>query len=61
MNEIICTRERLIRGLRTTNDFDQWHFVYWRKEMEASRPGKLAGGGFYEYPKNGKKHLWNGL
>ncbi|KZY70936.1 3-hydroxyacyl-CoA dehydrogenase [Oleiphilus sp. HI0071] len=31
------------------------------KMLEASRPGKLAGGGFYEYPKNGKKHLWNGL
>jgi len=31
------------------------------KMLEASRPGKLAGGGFYEYPKNGKKKLWSGL
>jgi 3-hydroxyacyl-CoA dehydrogenase / enoyl-CoA hydratase / 3-hydroxybutyryl-CoA epimerase len=29
--------------------------------LEASRPGKLAGGGFYEYPAGGKKHLWSGL
>ena len=29
--------------------------------LEASRPGKLAGAGFYEYPKAGKKHLWAGL
>jgi 3-hydroxyacyl-CoA dehydrogenase/enoyl-CoA hydratase/3-hydroxybutyryl-CoA epimerase len=25
------------------------------------RPGKRQGKGFYEYPENGKKHLWNGL
>ena len=25
------------------------------------RPGKAAGGGFYEYPKEGKKFLWPGL
>lgn len=25
------------------------------------RPGKAAGGGFYEYPKDGKKFLWPGL
>lgn len=29
--------------------------------LEAGRAGKLAGGGFYEYPANGKKHLWVGL
>jgi 3-hydroxyacyl-CoA dehydrogenase/enoyl-CoA hydratase/3-hydroxybutyryl-CoA epimerase len=29
--------------------------------LEASRPGKLAGGGFYDYPAGGKKHLWSGL
>ena len=29
--------------------------------LEANRPGKLAGAGFYEYPANGKKHLWSGL
>ena len=25
---------------------------------EYKRPGKAAGGGFYEYPQTGKKHLW---
>ena len=25
------------------------------------RPGKKAGKGFYEYPQDGKKHLWTGL
>jgi 3-hydroxyacyl-CoA dehydrogenase/enoyl-CoA hydratase/3-hydroxybutyryl-CoA epimerase len=29
--------------------------------LEASRPGKLAGGGFYDYPVGGKKQLWSGL
>jgi 3-hydroxyacyl-CoA dehydrogenase/enoyl-CoA hydratase/3-hydroxybutyryl-CoA epimerase len=29
--------------------------------LEAGRAGKLAGGGFYEYPAQGKKHLWSGL
>jgi 3-hydroxyacyl-CoA dehydrogenase/enoyl-CoA hydratase/3-hydroxybutyryl-CoA epimerase len=29
--------------------------------LEAGRAGKLAGGGFYEYPAQGKKHLWEGL
>jgi len=29
--------------------------------LEADRAGKLAGAGFYDYPKGGKKHLWPGL
>jgi 3-hydroxyacyl-CoA dehydrogenase/enoyl-CoA hydratase/3-hydroxybutyryl-CoA epimerase len=28
---------------------------------EYKRPGKAAGGGFYEYPAGGQKHLWAGL
>ncbi|WP_290538688.1 3-hydroxyacyl-CoA dehydrogenase NAD-binding domain-containing protein [Alcanivorax sp.] len=28
---------------------------------ELNRPGKAQGKGFYEYPENGKKHLWPGL
>jgi len=28
---------------------------------ELNRPGKAQGKGFYEYPENGKKHLWAGL
>ena len=26
--------------------------------MEANRPGKAAGAGFYEYPQGGTKYLW---
>ncbi len=32
------------------------HFV-----QELNRPGKKAGRGFYDYPPEGKKHLWSGL
>ena len=28
---------------------------------ELDRPGKVQGKAFYEYPENGKKHLWSGL
>jgi 3-hydroxyacyl-CoA dehydrogenase / enoyl-CoA hydratase / 3-hydroxybutyryl-CoA epimerase len=28
---------------------------------ELNRPGRAAGGGFYDYPKDGKKSLWPGL
>ena len=28
---------------------------------ELNRPGRAAGGGFYDYPKEGKKTLWPGL
>lgn len=31
------------------------------KMLEDGRAGKLAGGGFYDYPAQGKKHLWQGL
>ena len=29
--------------------------------LAANRPGKAAGAGFYEYPKDGKKYLWSEL
>ncbi len=29
-----------------------------RMVKEFKRPGRAGGGGFYEYPKDGKKHLW---
>ncbi|MGH8705753.1 MAG: 3-hydroxyacyl-CoA dehydrogenase family protein, partial [Burkholderiales bacterium] len=32
-----------------------------RMVKEFKRPGRSAGGGFYEYPKGAKKHLWPGL
>jgi len=28
---------------------------------QLGRPGRKGGGGFYEYPEGGKKHLWKGL
>lgn len=31
------------------------------KLLALNRPGKAAGAGFYEYPKDGKKQLWSGL
>jgi 3-hydroxyacyl-CoA dehydrogenase/enoyl-CoA hydratase/3-hydroxybutyryl-CoA epimerase len=35
--------------------------MFERMVNEFKRPGRAAGGGFYEYPKDGKKHLWAGL
>ncbi|MBC57130.1 MAG: 3-hydroxyacyl-CoA dehydrogenase [Confluentimicrobium sp.] len=32
-----------------------------RMMNEFKRPGRKAGAGFYEYPEDGKKHLWKGL
>jgi 3-hydroxyacyl-CoA dehydrogenase/enoyl-CoA hydratase/3-hydroxybutyryl-CoA epimerase len=32
-----------------------------RMVEEFGRKGKAAGAGFYEYPEDGKKHLWPGL
>jgi len=32
-----------------------------RMVEEFKRPGKAAGGGFYDYPASGRKHLWTGL
>ncbi len=31
------------------------------KLMDLGRKGKKAGKGFYEYPQDGRKHLWSGL
>ena len=35
--------------------------MFERMVSEFKRPGRAAGGGFYEYPTDGKKHLWAGL
>src|SRR3546814_10588745 len=32
-----------------------------RMKDELGRPGRKSGGGFYDYPEGGKKHLWKGL
>lgn len=35
--------------------------VFERMVMEFKRPGRAGGGGFYDYPADGKKALWPGL
>ncbi len=35
--------------------------VIFRMVKDLKRPGRAGGGGFYEYPKEGKKFLWPGL
>jgi 3-hydroxyacyl-CoA dehydrogenase/enoyl-CoA hydratase/3-hydroxybutyryl-CoA epimerase len=35
--------------------------VIFRMVKEFNRPGRAGGGGFYEYPKDGRKFLWPGL
>ena len=35
--------------------------VIFRMVKDLKRPGRAGGGGFYEYPKDGKKFLWPGL
>ncbi len=35
--------------------------VFERMVREFKRPGRAGGGGFYEYPQDGKKFLWPGL
>lgn len=37
------------------------HSVYKTMACELGREGKKAGKGFYDYPKDAKKHLWPGL
>jgi len=35
--------------------------MLFRMVKDIKRPGRAGGGGFYDYPKDGKKHLWAGL
>ncbi len=35
--------------------------VFEKMVLELNRPGKAKGAGFYEYPEDAKKHLWQGL
>ncbi len=35
--------------------------MFYKMVRDLKRPGRAAGGGFYEYPKDAKKHLWAGL
>jgi 3-hydroxyacyl-CoA dehydrogenase/enoyl-CoA hydratase/3-hydroxybutyryl-CoA epimerase len=58
MNHI---RQQAIKDLSEEGKAIAQHPAYAVIELmlnEYKRPGKAAGGGFYEYPVGGKKHLW---
>jgi len=58
MNHI---RQQTIKDLSEEGKAIAQHPAYAVIELmlnEYKRPGKAAGGGFYEYPVGGKKHLW---
>lgn len=56
-------RKQTIEDLKTEGKEIPEHSAYevTDKMIAAGREGKAKGAGFYEYPKEGKKHLWNGL
>jgi 3-hydroxyacyl-CoA dehydrogenase/enoyl-CoA hydratase/3-hydroxybutyryl-CoA epimerase len=57
-------RKQTVEDLKAEGKQAPQHPAYLVAEkmiMELKRPGKAAGAGFYEYPKEGKKHLWPGL
>jgi 3-hydroxyacyl-CoA dehydrogenase/enoyl-CoA hydratase/3-hydroxybutyryl-CoA epimerase len=53
-------RKQTIEDLKAEGKEIPNHPAYKISEIMLShkRPGKAAGGGFYEYPQSGKKHLW---
>jgi 3-hydroxyacyl-CoA dehydrogenase / enoyl-CoA hydratase / 3-hydroxybutyryl-CoA epimerase len=53
-------RKQTIEDLKVEGKEIPDHPAYKISEIMLShkRPGKAAGGGFYEYPQNGKKYLW---
>lgn len=56
-------RSQTIQDLKAEGKVPPSHHAYEviDKMLAWKRAGRAAGGGFYEYPKNGKKHLWDGL
>ncbi len=54
-------RKQTVKDLQAEGKAVVQHPAYAVIEMmlnEYKRPGKAAGGGFYDYPAGGKKHLW---
>ena len=51
------TREAAERAGKTYTPPAESHVIR-RMVEEYKRPGKVHGGGFYEYPKEGKKYIW---
>ncbi|MCS6934662.1 MAG: 3-hydroxyacyl-CoA dehydrogenase NAD-binding domain-containing protein [Chitinophagales bacterium] len=56
-------RKQTIEDLQAEGKEIPQHTAYEvvEKMIAAGRLGKAKGAGFYEYPQNGKKHLWSGL
>lgn len=56
-------RSQTIKDLEAEGKKVPYHSAYkvTDKMLGLKRAGKSAGAGFYEYPKEGKKYLWNGL
>ncbi len=56
-------RKQTIEDLKAEGKTVPQHsaFEVAEKLLALNRAGKAAGGGFYEYPQGGKKHLWSGL
>lgn len=56
-------RKQTIEDLKAEGKEVPQHSAYEvaEKMLNIKRAGKAAGAGFYEYPKDGKKHLWSGL
>ena len=64
LNLMVHIRKQTIEDLKEEGKTVPDHPAYGiaDKMVETyKRPGKAAGGGFYEYPKDGKKFLWPGL
>ncbi len=61
---MVHIRTQTIEDLKTEGKTIPDHIAYTIADKmvnDLKRPGKAAGGGFYEYPKDGKKFLWPGL
>lgn len=60
----LSVREQTVADMRSEGKpiphHPSWDVVV-RMVNEFKRPGRAGGGGFYEYPADGKKYLWPGL
>jgi 3-hydroxyacyl-CoA dehydrogenase/enoyl-CoA hydratase/3-hydroxybutyryl-CoA epimerase len=64
MNLMVHIRTQTAEDLKAEGKTIPGHIAYTVAEKmvnDLKRPGKAAGAGFYEYPKDGKKFLWPGL
>ena len=54
-------RQNIEDGQLKTPDLPRVIEVLQRMVVDLKRTGRRAGAGYYEYPPNGRKHLWSGL